>query len=194
MAPAAGSDRIDWVRPQMRGIIPLHAFHASRSLRRSIRRPGYRICVDRNFDATVVGCADRADTWINGEIRSAFNEMHDLQHAHSVEVYDAGDLVIGGLYGLSLGGAFFAESKFSRKTDASKIALSYLVARLKFGGYRLLDVQFLTPHLARMGASEVPLGMYLQLLEGAIASDGDFWKMPEFVHPPEVLQLITQTS
>ena len=194
MAESADDTSVVWIAPQKRGILPLDFFRAPRSLRRRIRNCGYVVRIDRDFEGTIAGCADRPSTWISAGLRSIFMTMHAEGHAHSVEVYDHDQVLVGGLYGLSIGGAFFAESKFSRVRDASKIALAYLVARMKYGGYSLLDVQFLTPHLARLGAIEIPAAVYRQSLESALARKADFFSLSESVQPSEVVHLITQTS
>lgn len=169
--------KLYWIDPDQRGVIPLDAFHIPRSLRKVLKQGVFQVRVDSAFDAVIRRCAaptpDRPDTWINDEILRLFNELHGLGMAHSVETWRDGELV-GGLYGLSLGGAFFGESMFSRATDASKVALVHLVARLRAGGYRLLDTQFVTEHLERFGAVEIPRHRYLRLLAAAIDAKGDF--------------------
>ena len=194
MAESADDTSVVWIAPQKRGILPLHSFHAPRSLRRRIRNCGFSIRINQDFEGTMAGCADRPSTWISAGLRSLFMTLHTEGHAHSVEVYDQNHVLVGGLYGLSIGGAFFAESKFARVRDASKIALAYLVARMRFGGYALLDVQFLTPHLARLGAIEIPSAVYRQNLEFALSRDADFFLLSQSVQPSEVVHLITQTS
>src|SRR5471030_1589265 len=177
MAESAEDPALYWIEPEMRGVIPLEGFHVASRLARTIRSTPYTVWVDRDFDAAVDGCADakedRAKTWINGRIRKIYRSLYDHGHAHSVEVYD-GDNLVGGLYGVSLGGAFFGESMFHRARDASKIALVHLVARLRAGGYRLLDTQYVTDHLKTFGALEVPKRRYHKLLEEAIEGDGNF--------------------
>lgn len=181
-----------WVDPKRRGVIPLDRFHISRSLARRMRRGGYEITVDRAFSSVVDGCADRAETWISGLIRQLYIDLHDMGHAHSLEIWMDGDLA-GGVYGVTLGAAFFGESMFSRRTDASKIALAFLVDRLRLGGFRLFDTQFLTAHLASMGAVEIPRATYHRRLEAAIAQSADFASSP-VPSPEEVIQRNTQTS
>jgi leucyl/phenylalanyl-tRNA--protein transferase len=177
MAESADDPALYWIEPDMRGIIPLEGFHVPARLARTVRATPLTVVVDRDFDAVVDGCAeakdDRARTWISARIRKIYRSLFDHGHAHSVEVYDGGDLV-GGLYGVSLGGAFFGESMFHRARDASKIALVHLVARLRAGGYRLLDTQYVTDHLRTFGAAEVPKRRYHKMLEEAIEADGDF--------------------
>ena len=155
MADSRDADELFWVEPRNRAIIPLDGFHLSRSLRRTIRSGRFEVTRDRDFAAVIAACADREETWINAEIEQAMLALHGSGHAHSIEVWLEGDLV-GGLYGVKLGRAFFGESMFSRMTDASKVALAWLVARLKVGNFTLLDCQFMTDHLASLGAVSVP--------------------------------------
>lgn len=173
MADSADDPELFWVEPDMRGIIPLDAFHVSRSLARTIRKKPFDIRCDTAFDAVIAACAEpapgRPSTWINGKIRSLYSTLHRMGHAHSVEAWE-GDELVGGLYGVSLGAAFFGESMFSRRTDASKICLVHLVERLKQNGFRLLDTQFTTEHLKSFGAIDVPKAQYEDLLARAIAS------------------------
>jgi leucyl/phenylalanyl-tRNA---protein transferase len=177
MAESAEDPALYWIEPDMRGIIPIDGFHVPIRLARTVRATPLTVLVDRDFDAVVDGCAeakhDRARTWINARIRKIYRSLFDHGHCHSIEVYD-GDNLVGGLYGVSLGGAFFGESMFHRARDASKIALVHLVARLRAGGYRLLDTQYVTEHLKTFGAVEVPKRRYHKLLEEAIVADGDF--------------------
>ena len=193
MADHAGSDEVFWVDPRKRGILPLHRFHLSRSLRKSILRGGYRIRIDHAFEAVIDACAAREETWINGTIRGLYLGLHRIGHAHSIEVWIEGELA-GGLYGVRLGGAFFGESMFSHARDASKIALVYLVARLKAGGFTLLDTQFTTPHLEALGARTVSKARYHELLDRAIGKPADFYSLAAGASPGDVVQLITQTS
>jgi leucyl/phenylalanyl-tRNA--protein transferase len=185
MARSRQDPKVYWVDPDMRGVLPLDGFHVPRSLRKTLRRAPFEVTVDRAFADVVRGCAepvpDRPDTWINAEIETLFLSLHDRDLAHSVEVWRQGELV-GGLYGLGMAAAFFGESMFSRATDASKVALCHLVARLRAGGFRLLDTQFITSHLARFGAREVPRGLYLERLEDAMRGPfGQFHCAPEAV-------------
>jgi leucyl/phenylalanyl-tRNA--protein transferase len=177
MAESAEDPELFWVEPQRRGIIPLDAFHVPRRLRRVIRHGGFEVRADCAFAAVMRGCAEvsdkRPNTWINDEILRLYGALHRRGAAHSVECWREGALV-GGLYGVSLGAAFFGESMFSRVTDASKVALVHLVARLKKGGYRLLDTQFLTPHLARFGGIEISKSRYRRLLAEALAGSAVF--------------------
>lgn len=173
MADARDDEEIYWVEPRQRAILPLDGFHLSRSLAKSVRADHFELATDRAFAAVVSTCAapspGREGTWINATIEASYAALFAAGHAHSVECWQDGDLV-GGLYGVSLGRAFFGESMFSRRTDASKVALAWLVARLRAGGFTLLDCQFMTPHLASMGAVEIPQSTYLELLYPAVSS------------------------
>lgn len=181
MARSRSGRTLYWVDPDDRGIIPLDAFHAPRSLLKTVRRGAFDVTVDTAFRAVLEGCAapapGRTETWINDAIFKLFCQLHDMGHAHSVECWRQGRLV-GGLYGLQLGAAFFGESMFSRETDASKVALCHLVARLRGGGFTLLDTQFITDHLQRFGAREIPRAQYHRLLTDALKRqarfDGDY--------------------
>ncbi len=165
--------RIRWYSPDPRAVIPLDAFHVPRSLRRTIRRGLFAVQVNTGFGEVIRACADRPETWISDEIVRAYEALHALGLAHSVETWQEGRLV-GGLYGVALGGAFFGESMFSRVTDASKVALVALVERLRARGFVLLDTQFLTPHLARFGAVEIPRAEYLRRLDEALRLERRF--------------------
>ncbi len=198
MSEGADDPALFWVDPQRRGIFPLDdlqgGFHLSRSLARRIRRGGFEVRVNADFAGTVEGCAAREPTWINAEIYRCYMALHAIGRAHSVEVWQDGALS-GGVFGITIGGAFFGESMFSRRTDASKIALSWLVARLRFGGFRLFDTQFVTEHLERLGAVEVPRADYREMLRDALSVEADFHAMPEGLCPQDVLaHLRTQTS
>ena len=171
MAESADDPELFWVDPAHRGILPLEAFHVPRRLRRVVLQDLFEVRVDSDFAGTLAGCAEatenRPSTWINAEIVRLYSALHELDAAHSVECWQHGALV-GGLYGVSIGGAFFGESMFSRVADASKVALVHLVALMRMGGYRLLDLQFVTPHLAQFGAIEVPRSQYRLLLVEAL--------------------------
>jgi leucyl/phenylalanyl-tRNA---protein transferase len=167
MADSRQADELFWVEPRNRAIIPLDGFHMSRSLRRALRSGRFEVTHDRDFAAVIGSCADREETWINAELERAMVALHGSGHAHSIEVWQAGALV-GGLYGVKLGRAFFGESMFSRATDASKVALAWLVARLKVGNFTLLDCQFMTEHLASLGAINVTRETYVALLSAAL--------------------------
>jgi len=177
MAESADDPTLYWIEPEKRGIIPLAGFHISRRLARTVRTTRFTVTTNRDFHAVIDGCAepqaDRSRTWINERIRTLYGRLYERGHCHTVEVYDGATLV-GGLYGVSLGAVFFGESMFHRARDASKIALVHLVARLKAGGYRLLDTQFITEHLTSFGAYEVSRRQYHKLLEDALSGDGRF--------------------
>lgn len=184
MAESRDATEIHWVDPRRRGVFPLERFHISRSLARTIRRGGFTITTDEDFDGVVRACADRPETWINAEIFHLYSALHKMGHAHSLEVRAEGALV-GGVYGVTIGAAFFGESMFSRKVDASKIALAYLCHRLKAGGFRLFDTQFLTPHLASLGAVEISRLEYHRRLRAALGAKGEF--NPAGYQPPPLL-------
>jgi leucyl/phenylalanyl-tRNA--protein transferase len=172
MADSRTADEIYWVEPKERAVLPLNGFYLSQSLRKTIVRDKYRVTVDQRFGEMMQLCAasadDRPETWINPQIEEVFNRLHTLGFAHSVEVWD-GETLVGGLYGLALGRAFFGESMVSRARDASKVAIAWLVARLAVGGYTLLDCQFMTDHLASLGAVEIPRAAYLAELSSALS-------------------------
>ena len=193
MAESADDLGLYWIEPKERGIIPLERFHVPKSLAKTIRAGRFDIAINRDFDAVIAGCAaetpDRRQTWINQRIRTLYGELYDRNFVHTVEVYQQGQLV-GGLYGVALGGAFFGESMFHRARDASKVALAYLVARLKFGGYALLDTQFVTPHLAQFGTLAVRRGRYRQMLQRALQAQGDFLALPDDADPQTILEVI----
>jgi leucyl/phenylalanyl-tRNA--protein transferase len=171
MAESRGSRKIIWVEPRRRAILPLHQFRMSRSLRRTIRSDRFAVTHDRAFPRVIEQCAQRDETWINGEIEATYNLLHRLGHAHSIECWQEGELV-GGLYGVCIGPAFFGESMFSLRADASKVALAWLVARLLVGGFRLLDCQFMTEHLRSLGAVELPQKDYVALLSAVLSGSG----------------------
>jgi leucyl/phenylalanyl-tRNA--protein transferase len=181
MAETRRGDRLYWLDPELRGVLPLDGFHLPRRLQRTVLSGPYEVTVDQDFPAVIAGCAaaapGREDTWINTEIERLFGELHRMGHAHSVETREAGVLV-GGLYGVCLGGVFFGESMFSRARDASKVALVHLVARMRLGGYRLLDTQFVTTHLSQFGAVEIPRAEYKALLAEAIAAESAWLVAP----------------
>jgi len=176
MAETAEQDHLFWVDPEARGIFPLDGLIVSKSLAKTVRSDRYEVRIDNDFDAVIEGCAtpvpERGQTWINRPIRRLYKALFERGNVHTVETWAAGKIV-GGLYGVSLGAAFFGESMFHTSRDASKVALVHLVARLRRGGFRLLDTQFVTPHLARLGAIEVPRMRYRALLEDAVSADGD---------------------
>jgi leucyl/phenylalanyl-tRNA--protein transferase len=196
MAESAEDPALYWLEPEKRGVIPLDRFHLPSRLARTVRSDRFTVTVNRDFDAVLEGCAEprpgRPRTWINARIRVLYRKLHDRRHCHSLEVYD-GDTLVGGLYGVTLGRAFFGESMFHRARDASKVALVHLIARLKAGGFKLLDTQFVTDHLRIFGAIEVPRRQYHKLLEAALTGEGDFaalgTKSP--VSGAQVLALLT---
>jgi leucyl/phenylalanyl-tRNA--protein transferase len=171
MAETRGGDRLYWLDPELRGILPLDRFHLSRRLLRTTLSGRYAVTADHDFPAVIAACAaatpTREDTWINADIERLFTELHHMGHAHSVECRQDGALV-GGLYGVVIGGVFFGESMFSRARDASKVALVHLVARLRLGGFGLLDTQFVTAHLTQFGAIELPRDRYKKLLADCV--------------------------
>ena len=216
MADARDAAGVYWVEPRRRAVLPLDGFHLSRSLRKTLVADRFRVTADHAFPDVIRLCAasaaDRPDTWINGGIEQAFLQLHALGHAHSIECWADGALV-GGLYGLALGRAFFGESMVSRATDASKVALAWLVARLRVGGFTLLDCQFQTAHLASLGAMEIDRADYLALLADALSgtigvsvgttAPGDFLALDagafsDSVSGPvagkDIAQLLAQTS
>ncbi|MFW8593346.1 leucyl/phenylalanyl-tRNA--protein transferase [Cribrihabitans neustonicus] len=192
MAEHRDDPEVFWVDPKRRGILPLDGFRISRSLAKRIRNGGFSVTVNSDFAGVVDGCADRAETWISAEIRDRYLELHAMGHAHSLELWHQGELA-GGVYGVSLGAAFFGESMFSRRRDASKVALAYLTDRLKQAGFLLCDTQFLTAHLASLGGVEISRARYRALLREAIQQDADFLE-PAIPAPQLLLQRMTQTS
>ena len=177
MAESAEDPALYWIEPERRGIIPLDRFHLSSRLARTVRSDRFTVAVDRDFDAVLDGCSEpmpgRTRTWINGRIRNLYRKLYERGDCHTVEAYEDGELV-GGLYGVSLGRAFFGESMFHRARDASKVALVHLVARLRAGRFRLLDTQFVTEHLRTFGAVEVSRPAYHKMLDAALVGEGDF--------------------
>ena len=177
MSEDAEDEDLFWVSPEMRGIIPLDGFRLSTSLRKAIRKSGFEVRVDTDFAGVIHGCAtvgaDRDSTWINRTIRQVYGELFRRGVAHTVEVWD-GEELVGGLYGLAIGGAFFGESMFHRRTNASKMAMAHLVERLRAGGFVLLDTQFVTDHLASLGGIEIPRNQYEERLAEALQLEGDW--------------------
>ena len=182
MAETRRGDRLYWLDPELRGILPLDGFHLSRRLRRTVLSAAFEVTSDADFPRTIAMCAapgeGREDTWINRDIERLFTALHSRGHAHSLEVWQAGALV-GGLYGVVLGGVFFGESMFSVARDASKVALVHLVARLRLGGFTLLDTQFVTAHLTQFGAVEVPREEYRTMLDAAAQVSAHWVGLPE---------------
>ncbi|NNF80042.1 MAG: leucyl/phenylalanyl-tRNA--protein transferase [Rhizobiales bacterium] len=197
MAESADDPSLYWIDPDQRGIIPLDRFHLPKRLRRTVLAEPFKVTADTAFAETLAACAeerpDRKTTWINTRIMALYNQLFRMGFCHSIECWKDGDLV-GGLYGVSIGGAFFGESMFSRERDASKVALVHLVARLNAGGYKLLDTQFVTDHLSTFGAHEVDREAYHQLLEGALGVEGEFGALSSDVSAAGVLQFVNQTS
>lgn len=197
MAEQRDQATLYWIDPEKRGILPLDEFHIPRRLKRKVLSEAFEIRCDTAFDAVIGCCAeptpDRPDTWINDEIVELYTGLFEMGRAHSVECWRDGELA-GGLYGVALGAAFFGESMFSRVTDASKVALVHLVARLRKGGFRLLDVQFVTPHLSRFGAVEIPRDGYRHLLSDALDRSATFYRDLARAELEAFLQPITQTS
>jgi leucyl/phenylalanyl-tRNA--protein transferase len=193
MAESRDDDGFFIVDPEWRCTFPLDKFHVPRRLARKLRRGGFSFTVDADFTAVIDGCAapgkDREDTWINPDIRALYLQMHRRGLAHSVETRLEGQLV-GGLYGVSLGGAFFGESMFSRAADASKAALVHLAARLKFGGYKLLDAQFTTPHLEQFGAQTTPRRIFHAVLGAALDAPADFKALPQATPGADLLRIL----
>lgn len=184
---------IFWVDPKRRGVFPISDFHISRSLARRMRKGGFRVSLNEAFDQVLDGCADREDTWINEKIYSLYMDLHETAQAHSLEVWNEKDKLIGGVYGVTLGAAFFGESMFSRATDASKIALAFLTTHLHNTGFTLFDTQFITPHLASLGAIEIPRAQYLDQLSEAITKAADIQSAP-LPSVQDVVQRRTQIS
>ena len=192
MAERRDSAELHWFDPPERGILPLDRFHLPRRLRRTVLSDEFTVTTDRDFPAVIASCAaprpDADDTWINPQIVALYSTLFDLGFVHSVECWQAGELV-GGLYGVSIGAAFFGESMFSRRTDASKVALAHLVARLRLAGYTLLDTQFVTTHLTQFGATAIPRARYRRLLAKAIATEVQWPNAPD----PAALRAMLQS-
>lgn len=190
------------ISPEIRGVLPLDGFHVPRRLRKTVRKDPYRVTIDQAFSRVMEGCAegtdDRPTTWINVPIQNLYSSLHKRGYAHSIECWDQDGDLVGGLYGVSLGAAFFGESMFSRATDASKIALVHLVARLIAGGYQLLDAQFHNPHLEQFGLIEMKKADFMKRLEAALSHEGDFYSSgttgEDRLSGEGCLHLITQTS
>ncbi len=197
MAESAEDPALYWIEPELRGIIPLDGFHIPSRLARTVRSERFSVVSNRDFDAVIDGCAEpgpgRSRTWINGRIRNLYRKLYDIGHCHTVEVCD-GEALVGGLYGVSLGRTFFGESMFHRARDASKIALVHLVARLRTGGFKLLDTQFITQHLKTFGATEVPRRQYHKLLTDALAGQANFAAFPVDVPVPGPVAIRNATA
>jgi leucyl/phenylalanyl-tRNA--protein transferase len=193
MAETRDAPDVFWVDPRARGVMPLDGFHMSRSLARRMRKPGLRATLDADFEAVIDGCAARDETWINATIRKLMLDLFDLGYAHSFEVWQDGRLT-GGIYGVVLGGAFFGESMFSAERDGSKVALAFAVDHLRRTGFTLFDTQFLTEHLASLGAVEISREAYRERLADALNVPADIRAVPLERDPQAVVQRITQTS
>jgi leucyl/phenylalanyl-tRNA---protein transferase len=197
MAESAEDNALYWIEPEERGVIPLDGLHISHSLRKRVRQQHFRIKIDTDFDSVIAACAaktvDRRSTWINARIRALYIQLNRMGCCHSVECWNDGELV-GGLYGVRIGAAFFGESMFSRQTDASKVALVHLVARLNAGGFKLLDTQFMNPHLEKLGAVPVPKGTFHRLLEPALLATADFFSFRGDADAEAVLRLAQPQS
>ncbi|MFC3711824.1 leucyl/phenylalanyl-tRNA--protein transferase [Sphingoaurantiacus capsulatus] len=213
MADGREADELFWVDPRRRGVLPLDSFHLPRSVAKLLRQERFELTADGAFEDVMRACAepapDRSESWINPSILDGYTRLHRLGFAHSIECWQDGELA-GGLYGVKLGAAFFGESMFTRVRDASKVALAHLVARLRVGGFQLLDTQFLTTHLARFGAIEIPRGAYRSSLDSALSVAGDFFALDSLaggvderrpatmvsgpVSGKLIAQLLTQTS
>ncbi|SFS04692.1 leucyl/phenylalanyl-tRNA--protein transferase [Yoonia litorea] len=193
MSEGRDDPEVFWVDPTLRGIFPLDGFRISRSLAKRLRKADYKITFDTAFEDVMRGCADRNETWINDTILDLYSDLYASGFAHSVEVW-AGDELVGGVYGVSIGAAYFGESMFSRRTDASKIALAYLIDRLRLSGYQLFDTQFITPHLASLGAIEIPRAEYQRLLDSALRGSAQFDASSAAPSPQDVVQRNAQIS
>lgn len=197
MAESAEDAGLFWLEPERRGLLPLDKFHIPRRLKRTIRSDMFEIRISGNFQAVIDGCAEpmpgRSKTWINKEIRRLYGELFDMGHCHTVEAWAGGELV-GGLYGVALNGAFFGESMFTRATDASKVCLAHLVARLIVGGYSLLDTQFVTDHLQKFGTVEVTQAEYNRRLGAALKLEGDFYAFPTNATGSDVMKVLESWS
>lgn len=193
MAEHRDDPDVFWVDPPYRGILPLDEFHISRSLARRMRRGAYAASLNADFEGVLRGCADRPDTWISGPIHATYMALHRTGHAHSLEIRQDGALA-GGVYGVAIGGAFFGESMFSRRTDASKLALAHLTDHLLRCGFKLFDTQFITPHLARLGGREIPRNFYRRYLHHALGLEVDVTDTRFDPDPRHVLHRRTQTS
>jgi leucyl/phenylalanyl-tRNA--protein transferase len=193
MAEAADDPALYWIEPQARGVLPLDAVHVAKRLQRTVRQDKFEVRIDTDFFGVIEGCgaarAGRETTWINDKIRKLYFDLYDLGHCHTVEVWH-GDHIVGGLYGVALGGAFFGESMFSEERDASKIALVHLIARLLHGGFRLLDTQFVTEHLRQFGTVEVERDQFQRLLDDALRYEGDYAALRLMPSPQQVLNII----
>ncbi|WP_439542239.1 leucyl/phenylalanyl-tRNA--protein transferase [Hyphomicrobium sp.] len=197
MAESADDPALYWIEPQHRGILPLTTIHVPRRLARTVRNETYRVSIDTNYDGVIEGCAaeraGRRSTWINSRIRLLYQELFRLGHCHTVEVWD-GERLVGGLYGVALGGAFFGESMFSYARDASKVALVHLAGRLLAGGFTLLDTQFVTDHLRQFGTVEVDRDEFHRQLDGALKHAADFLLLPRETPGAAILDIVERAN
>lgn len=197
MAEAADDPALYWIEPQARGVLPLDAVHVGKRLRRTVRQDRFEVRIDTDFFGVIGGCGaareGRETTWINDKIRKLYFDLYDLGHCHTVECWRDGKLV-GGLYGVALGAAFFGESMFSYETDASKVALVHLAGRLIAGGYTLLDCQFVTEHLRQFGTVEIDRAEFHRRLDAALPATADFHALPKVTSGAEVLDRIAAAS
>ena len=193
MAESADDPNVYWLNPQSRGIIPLDGFLISRSTRRMMCKMALHVRINDNFSDIVRACADRPVTWINAKLFDLYHQLHAAGYAHSLSVYD-GQQRLGGVFGVALGGAFFGESMFSDRTNGSKIALAYLTARLRYGGFSVFDTQFITDHLASLGAIEITRAEYQQRLQPALKMNANFMALSPSASAYDVIHLSTQTS
>ena len=193
MSEGKDDPEIFWVDPKFRGVMPLNGFHISRNLRRTILRETFTVTFNKNFTDVVRGCAEREETWINDTIFDLYAQLHATGDAHAVEVWQD-DQLVGGVYGVTVGAAFFGESMFSRATNASKVALAYLIDRLNAGGFVLFDAQFITDHLATLGGIEISRADYQSLLEDAVAEHADFDAQGPVATAQDVVQRMDHTS
>ena len=194
MADSREDPAVYWVEPRRRGVIPMDGFRVSRSLTRRLRRDDYTFALNRDFPAVIDACADRSETWINETIRRLMMELHSDGHAHSFEIYDFDGKIMGGMYGLSIGGAFFGESMFSHARDGSKLALTWAIDHLARAGITLFDTQFVTDHLVSLGAQEISRETYLARLHAVIDRDSDITGTTVETDRHAVVQRMTQTS
>ncbi|UYV35918.1 leucyl/phenylalanyl-tRNA--protein transferase [Rhodobacteraceae bacterium D3-12] len=194
MAESRDDPELFWVDPKRRGIFPLDGFHISRSLARRMKKRGYSPVINHDFNGTVAACANRSETWINPELTTLYSQLNSIGRAHSFEIRGLDGALWGAVFGLAIGGAFFGESMVSLRVDGSKIALAHLVDHLNRAGFTLFDTQFITPHLASLGAIEIPRAAYRDRLETALTKPGRFLETPLERDPYSVVQRSTQTS
>ena len=198
MAESADDPQLFWIEPQARGLLPLEHLYIPKRLARTIRQAAFDIRIDYDFPGVIEGCAEpvpgRTSTWINHRIRGLYGDLFNMGACHTIEVWNQDNRLVGGLYGVVLGGAFFGESMFSRERDASKIALVYLCARLIYGGFIMLDTQFITDHLRQFGAIEIDRTEFQEELEKALKEHGDFNRLPHNTEPEKILDIIANAQ